>query len=114
MRNSEKAANRLTISIHDLECCQTYLEQPSKEQYGTVTYEALATIISYARLLSSNKRENANADSRVSVRCWTRNMHEGFGLMSELLEAGLVQRSGTKKLGQYSLAKYIKFDGWEL
>lgn len=63
-----KAISRLTISRHDLEQCQNFLQQLEHQRYGSVLYEALliAAIVFYARPFSSNERnKDANADSRI-------------------------------------------------
>lgn len=68
MNKDTKVINRLTISRHDLEQCQNFLQQITHQKYGSVTYEALliAAIVFYARPFSNNERDNnANADSKI-------------------------------------------------
>jgi len=69
MENTDRENNRLIMSVHDLERCQTFLRELTTQIYGTHTYEALllTSIIFYARPFSSNERDvNAKAASRVS------------------------------------------------
>lgn len=68
MNGDTKVLNRLTISRHDFEQCQKFLEQLSHQEYGSLAYEALliAAIVFYARPFSCNERDlNANAASRL-------------------------------------------------
>ena len=69
MNKDTKVLNRLTISRHDLEQCQNFLQQLAHQEYGSITYEALliAAIVFYARPFSNNERgKNANADSKIN------------------------------------------------
>ena len=68
MDKDEKYINRLTISIHDWNDCQRFLQELSKHAYGSTTYEALliAAVIFYIRPFSGNERDkDAKADSKV-------------------------------------------------
>lgn len=68
MSNTKRTLNRLTISRHDFEKCQQFLEQRPNHTYGTAAYEALllCAIVFYARPFSNNEKDsNAEAEPRV-------------------------------------------------